>query len=173
MESRIVLLALALSILLTACCAQPKSSYLSVGEDYGKSWLSNFQANNPKPVENTSSGLWNWGSAPKGRVISNGKLTADPYYIWKSFNFTSGWLGEAYKDSATGNAVYAYINPYTGSPVYFYVDPKTGKPVYTSPGNATSIPAYGTNPLYSGSANYYNGIDQGNYYSGNDLGMLI
>ncbi|MFB3766319.1 MAG: hypothetical protein ACE14P_13870 [Methanotrichaceae archaeon] len=144
MESRsIVLIALLSSILLTACYAQSTGSsqggFQSVGEDFGKAWLSNFKAQNPEPVENTSksNGLWSWGTAPKGRSIINGQLMVDPYYYWKSLNLSSGWLGQAYVDNKTGAPVYAYIDPYTGYPDYFYMDPKSGSPVYINPASAS------------------------------------
>ncbi len=138
----IVVLVLILSFLLMACYAQPASRFESVGGDFGRTWLNNFMVQNPKPAENNSSGLWNWGSAPKGRTVMNGKMVPDPYYIWKSLNYTKGWLGEAYVDPKTGYPVYAFIDPNTGMIRYFYVDPNTGKPVYSNVNSATGNPDY-------------------------------
>jgi len=145
MESRFIMMVVLISgILLTTCHAGPLSSYQSVSGDYGRTWLDNFKDQNPNTEtnEDTSTNLWTWGGAPKGMAIQNGKLVADPYYIWRSFNYSSGWLGQAYIDQTTGNPVYAYIDPYTGNTVYFYVDPKTGSPVTvnvdTSTGSSVS-----------------------------------
>jgi len=120
-----------------ACYAQSTSQFQDVGGDFGKTWLNNFNAQNPPPVENSSSsnGLWSWGGAPKGRMIVNGQLMNDPYYYWQSLNLSYGWLGQAYVDNKTGYPVYAFIDPYTGSPDYFYMDPKTGSPVYVNSGS--------------------------------------
>lgn len=143
MESRLILITvLILSVLLTACCAQPTSHFQSVSGDFGRTWLNNFMAQNPKPAESDGTGLWNWGSAPKGRIIANGTLAPDPYYIWRSLNYTSGWLGKAYVDPKTGYPVYAYIDPSTGMPRYFYVDPKTGNPVYTNVDSSAGNPGW-------------------------------
>lgn len=106
-----------------------------VGGDYGQGWIGASKAQSTAPiVQNTNSGndLWTWGGAPKGSMIFNGKLVPDPYYIWKSLNYTSGWLGMVYIDQSTGYPVYAYEDPYTGKIIYYYVDPKTGKPAYTN-----------------------------------------
>ncbi len=140
MESRFMIVAFLISgILLITCHAESISSYRSVGGDYGRAWLSNFESHNPEPktADQNSTNLWTWGGAPKGRAIQNGNLAADPYYIWRSLNYSSGWLGQAYVDQKTGNPVYAYIDPYTGNTVYFYVDPKTGSPVTTNVDTST------------------------------------
>jgi predicted small secreted protein len=144
-SSFLVTIVLILSILLTACYAQTTANFQGVGGDYGRAWLKNFLAENPdrQPKAQNSTTLWNWGGAPKGRVIQNGSLVADPYYIWKSFNLTSGWLGQAYIDPTTGYPVYAYVDPYTGYPDYFYVDPKTGTPVYINSGTTAENAGYG------------------------------
>jgi hypothetical protein len=126
-------------ILLATCQAQTTGNFQSVGGDFGRTWLKDFQAQNPAkqpPVQN-STALWSWGGAPKGRTIQNGSLVADPYYIWKSLNLTSGWMGQA------------FVDPYTGNPDYFYVDPKTGQPVYINSGTATGTPTYSSVPPYS------------------------
>ena len=137
-SSLIIMILIVLSTQLVACDAQSASQYQNVGGDYGKTWLNNFNAQNPAPVENSSKsdGLWSWGGAPKGRMIMNGQLMNDPYYYWKSLNLSYGWLGQAYVDNKTGYPVYGFLDPYTGSPDYFYMDPKTGSPVYVNSGSA-------------------------------------
>jgi hypothetical protein len=104
--------------------------FQSVSGDSARSYLTDLQAEKSKPAEEKDSSLWTWGSAPRGRKIVDGKLAADPYYIWKSLNYTQGWLGETYVDPTTGYPVYSYIDPSTGMVQNFYVDPTTGGPVY-------------------------------------------
>jgi hypothetical protein len=147
----VVTMVFVFGILLATCQAQTTGNFQSVGGDFGRTWLKDFQAQNPAkqpPVQN-STALWSWGGAPKGRTIQNGSLVADPYYIWKSLNLTSGWMGQAYVDPKTGYPVYAFVDPYTGNPDYFYVDPKTGQPVYINSGTATGTPTYSSVPPYS------------------------
>lgn len=45
--------------------------FLSVGEDFGKSWIQQH-GTQPNATENKTS-LWSWGNAPKGYAIYNGK----------------------------------------------------------------------------------------------------
>lgn len=151
----IILMLLALSALFIASYAQSAGQYQSVGGDFGKTWISNFNAQNPAPAKNDSksNSLWSWGSAPKGRSIINGQLMNDPYYYWKSLNLSSGWLGQAYVDNKTGYPVFAFIDPYTGYPDYFYMDPKTGQAVYINPGSGStgSTPGAYVPPVLMGS----------------------
>ena len=144
---------LALSTFLADCCAQSQGSAQNVGGDYGRTWLSYLNAQNANPIVDSGSNgndLWNWGGAPRGRIAVNGKLVSDPYYIWKSLNYTSGWLGQVYVDSKTGYPIYGFLDPYTGSPVYFYVDPNTGRPVFTNSGLYAGYPYYDSvSPYYS------------------------
>lgn len=147
----VVTVVLVIGILLGICHAQTTGNFQSVGGDYGRTWLKDFQAQNPakQPQAQNSTALWGWGGAPKGSMIQNGSLVADPYYIWKSLNLTSGWMGQAYVDPKTGYPVYAFVDPYTGNPDYFYVDPKTGQPVYINSGTTTGMPSYSSVPPYS------------------------
>ena len=155
MEFRFKIMAtLALSIFLAVCCAQSQGYAQSVGGDYGRTWLNNFNTQYTKPVVDNSysngNDLWNWGSAPKGRVAVNGKLVTDPYYIWKSLNYTSGWLGQVYVDPKTSYPIYGFLDPYTGFPVYFYMDPNTGRAVFTNSGPNAGYPYYSSvSPYYS------------------------
>lgn len=147
-----VMAVLALSILLTTCCAQSQGYAQGVGGDYGRTWLTSFNTQNPKPIANSGSGndLWNWGGAPKGRIAVNGKLVQDPYYFWRSLNYTGGWLGQVYVDPKTGYPTYGFIDPYTGVPVYFYMDPNTGQPVFPNSGPNAGYPYYySVSPYYS------------------------
>ncbi len=137
--------ALAVMVILIACLlavdcyAQSTSRFQSVGGDFGRNVIGTLKANDtqPAPVSNSSNNsLWNWGNAPKGSLIQNGKLVADPFNTWKSLNYTDGWMGEVEKDPYTGFSIYAYKIPGTGETKYFYIDPYTGKPIYVDRGNA-------------------------------------
>ena len=147
----VVTMLLVLGILLVTCQAQTTGNFQSVGGDFGRTWLKDFQAQSPakQPQAQNSTSLWSWGGAPKGRLVQNGSLVTDPYYIWKSLNLTSGWMGQAYVDPKTGYPVYEFVDPYTGNPDYFYVDPKTGKPVYINSDTTTGTPTYSSVPPYS------------------------
>jgi hypothetical protein len=130
------------------CYAQSTSSFQNVGGDFGRTWMSRYEAQNPQPAEqNLTNDLWSWGGSPKGTIVVNGQLMTDPYYVWKSLNYTTGWLGKVYTDLTTGYPVYGYIDPYTGMQVNYYIDPKTGKPVYTNE-NPYGFPDYGNGSSY-------------------------
>jgi hypothetical protein len=134
-----VIISLTICLLEAGCYAQSSGSLQSVGGDFGRDWISSFKAQNPQQAEtNLKNDLWSWGSSPKGSIVVNGNLLPDPYYIWKSLNYTSGWLGRVYVDPNTGYPVYGYIDPFTGMPIYYYLDPKTRRPVYTN-----AFPTYG------------------------------
>ena len=156
--------ALAVMALLIACLlaaggfAQSTSRFQSVGGDYGRSVISSLNSSNSQPAaaqsnaaSNSSNSLWNWGSAPKGSMVQNGKRVADPYYYWQSLNLTNGWMGETQVDPYTGYPLYSYLDPNTGETKSFYVDPYTGKPVYVEGGASSSdTPQYGSaSPFYS------------------------
>jgi len=120
--------------------------FQSVSGDYARGWLNDLQAEKSKPAEEKDGSLWAWGGAPKGRIIVNGSLATDPYYIWKSLNFAKGWLGETYVDPTTRYPVYAYIDPSTGLVQNFYVDPTTGGPVFINTYPGARVPYYDSNP---------------------------
>jgi len=147
-----VMIVLIACLLAVDCHAQDASRFQSVGGEYGRSVIGTFEANDTAPSSgsnNSGNGsLWNWGTAPKGSLIKNGKLVDDPFATWKSFNYSEGWIGEVETDPFTGRSIYAYKIPSTGEIKYFYIDPYTGKPVYVDRGNAVSN-TYGT-----GSENY-------------------
>jgi len=141
---------LVICLLAADCYVQSTSNFQNVGGDFGRNWISRYEAQNPQPTEqNITNDLWSWGGSPKGTIVVNGQLMADPYYVWKSLNYTSGWLGKVYTDPTTGYPVYGYIDPYTGMQVNYYIDPKTGKPVYTN-----SYPYYGL-PYSENASPYY------------------
>jgi hypothetical protein len=152
--------ALAVIIFLTAFLAASyyapmASSFLGVGGNFGQNWISGFKAQNPQLYEqNLKNDLWTWGDAPKGSIIVNGRRVADPYYFWKSLNYTSGWLGRAYVDPNTGYPIYAYVEPYTRRVLYFYVDPNTERAVYLN-----AYPAIGSS-YYSGIPSFYSYDDR-------------
>jgi hypothetical protein len=131
--------------------AQSASGPQNVGGEFGRNWISSFKAQNPQlPDDNLNNDLWSWGGAPKGSIIVNGTLSPDPYYVWKSLNYTRGWLGKVYTDPITGYAVYGYIDPYTGMQINFYMDSNTGRPVFTSAYSYYGFPYYGNVlPSYS------------------------
>ncbi|VVB63446.1 Uncharacterised protein [uncultured archaeon] len=101
-----------------------------VGGDFGKAWISSFQAQNPTPAaQGNNDTLWNWGSMPKGKALVGGKLVDAPNGTWL-YNATN-WMGDS------------YVDPYTGS----YIDPYTGQRVYS---NHQVFPNYGNQqPNYS------------------------
>jgi hypothetical protein len=154
------IISLTLCLLSIGCDAQSMSYPQSVSGDFGRDWISSFKAQNPQPAEqNLKNDLWSWGSYPKGSIVVNGQLMADPYYIWKSLNYTSGWLGKLYVDPTTGYPVYGFIDPYTGMQINYYVDLKTGKPVYTNTDPYYGFPNYGGIPPYYSSDYLPNGYD--------------
>jgi hypothetical protein len=139
-------------LLIAGCYAQSTSYFQSVGGDYGKKVISTLESKDSQPAaaEDNKSNLWSWGTAPKGSMVQNGKLVADPYYIWKSLNLTEGWMGQTEVDPYTGYPVYSYVDPNTGETKSFYVDPNTGKPVFINKGQTSDVPQYGSvSPFYA------------------------
>jgi hypothetical protein len=128
-------------LLAVDCYAESSSRFQSLGGDFGRNVISTLKANDTEPASasddnnSSSSDLWNWGNAPKGSLIQNGKLVVDPFNTWKSFNYTDGWIGEVEEDPFTGYSIYAYKVPGTGETRYFYLDPYTGEPIYVDRGN--------------------------------------
>ncbi len=53
-----------------ASCAEP----VSVGGDFGQSWLKNLPYQPETSDEDAGSGLWSWGGVPMGREVVNGTL---------------------------------------------------------------------------------------------------
>jgi hypothetical protein len=141
MKTALAVMAVLVACLLAVdCLAESSSRFQNVGGDFGRNVIGTLKVNDTQPSpagnNNSSSRLWNWGNAPKGSLIQNGKLVADPFNTWKSLNYTDGWKGEVEKDPYTGYSIYAYKIPSTGETRYFYLDPYTGKPIYVDRGNA-------------------------------------
>ncbi len=136
--------ALAVIVLLIACLlavdcyAQGTSRFQSVGGDFGRNVIGTLKANDAQPASagnNGNNSLWNWGTAPKGSILLNGELVADPFNSWKALNYTDGWIGEVEMDPYTGYSIYSYRIPNTGETKYFYIYPYTGLPVYVDRGS--------------------------------------
>lgn len=140
----VIVLLLALCDLVAGGSAQSTGSFQSVSGQFAREWLSNFKAQNPQPVPTTGNGsdLWNWGGAPKGSTIIDGKLVRDPYYLWPLLNLSGNWLDETYTDPGTGLPVNTYVDPKTGTRYYVYLNPNTGKPLYTHVIPASGQPYY-------------------------------
>jgi hypothetical protein len=133
-----VMIVLIACLLVVNCSAQDTSRFQSLGGDFGRNVISTLKANGTQAAaaNNGNNSLWNWGNAPKGSLIQNGKLVADPFNTWKSLNYTEGWIGEVETDPFTGRSIYAYKIPGTGETKYFYIDPYTGNPTYVDRGNS-------------------------------------
>jgi len=102
-----VVASLALCVLILPMIGQSTSGYQSLGGDYGKALINMFGAEKPAAHAQKSGndGLWEWGSAPKGSEIVNGRLQNEvnttQYYLG-----TANWLGDAYVDPYTGKEIY-------------------------------------------------------------------
>lgn len=129
-----VILSLALCLLAASCFAQSSSNFQSVSGDSARSYLDTITKDTKAAEEkkNDSSGLWDWGGAPRGSKIVDGKLVTETIYNLTPPKIPNNWLGDAYVDPSSGSPIYAYVDPKTGNPVYYYIDPKTGEPVYTN-----------------------------------------
>lgn len=129
---------LALSLVAFAAVVVTSSGsgkFQEVGGDFGKSWISNIQAqSNKTPDQGNNTPLWGWGNVPKGKELVGGKLVDAPNSSWV-YN-AANWMGDNYVDPYTGN----YINPSTGLPVYknYQVFPNYGtqQPDYTTQQNS-------------------------------------
>jgi len=143
MKTALAALAVLIACLLAMnCIAQSMSGFQNLGGEYGRSVIGTLKANDTKQPaagnnsSNESNSLWNWGNAPKGSLVQNGKLVADPFNTWKSLNYTDGWIGQVEVDTFTGRPIYAYKIPNTRETKYFYLDPYTGDPIYVERNNA-------------------------------------
>jgi len=144
---------LALFILSGAISAQNKApEFQSVSGEFAQKWISNFDAQNPQKIQQeersgNGSDLWNWGMAPKGSTIVDGKLETDPNYLHPLLNLTGNWLGESYTDPETGLPMNSYVDPVSGDTYYVYLNPKTGETYFTYIVPRTGKPYYlYTNP---------------------------
>ena len=127
-----------LCLFLAVSSSQSTPSFQSVSGEFAQKWIKDFQKENAKPTpkieENKSEGngsdLWNWGNAPLGSKIVDGKLVTDPYYLRPLLNLSSNWLGESYTDASTGFPIETYSDPLTGKKIYRFLSPTTGKPFF-------------------------------------------
>lgn len=112
----VLLTALCLLFIITvSCSAQSAPSFQSVSGEFARNWIDSYKAQNPQPVQESrgnGSDLWNWGNAPRGSRIDNGKLLTDPNYLRPQLNLSSNWLGDTYTDPNSGNAVYSGLAPF-------------------------------------------------------------
>lgn len=148
MKTALAAMIVLIACLLAADCqGQDSNRFQSVGGDYGRSVIGTFKTSDSAPTSDSnnnssnSSGnnqLWNWGTAPKGSLIKDGKLVDDPFTTWKALNLSNGWIGEVETDPFTGRSIYAYKIPSTGEIKYFYIDPYTGAAVYVDRGSSIS-----------------------------------
>ncbi len=120
-------------LLIAGCYAQSSSRYQSVGGDYGKNMIGTLKTNESQPAaaSDSKSSLWSWGSAPRGSLILDDTLIADPKYSARKLNVTNNWLGDSLVDPYGSIPEYSYTDPQTGMPVKTYVDPNTGQSYYT------------------------------------------
>jgi hypothetical protein len=135
MKTALAVMALLIACLLAVdCYAQDSSRFQSVGGDFGKKMISTIEANDADsaPASDNDSGLWSWGSSPKGTMVVDGNLIGDPRYTAKKLNVAHNWLGDSFVDPyGTVAPAYSYTDPQTGQPVQTYVDPITGQSYYT------------------------------------------
>lgn len=159
MKTALAAMIVLIACLLAAdCYAQDSSRFQSVGGDYGRSVIGTFKTGDAAPssgnaINSSSNGsgdsrLWNWGTAPKGSLIKDGKLVDDPFNTWKALNLSNGWIGEVETDPFTGRSIYAYKIPSTGEIKYFYMDPYTGQAVYVDRGSSISNDAENADSNY-------------------------
>ncbi len=124
-----------LCIITTSCSAQSVApSFQSVSGEFARTWITSNKAQISQPVQESpgnGSDLWNWGKAPKGSKIENGKLLTDPYYLRPLLNLSSNWLGDTYTDPGTGLPVQIYLDPLTGKTTYTYLDPNSGRSIFS------------------------------------------
>jgi hypothetical protein len=98
--------------------------FQSVGGDFGRSWISEFKAQNNETEkanqsDDKANDLWSWGNSPKGKKLVNGKLVDAPYYNWSLYNLSTNWLGDT---SYLGNPI--YMN--SSSPGYYGYNTTSG-----------------------------------------------
>jgi len=155
-----VMLAVIVACLMASGWAQNTGGFQNVGGDWGRSALSglNINAENAtrQSAQNNSSGsngLWNWGNAPKGSLLVDGKLVDDPLNTLNSLNYTDGSIKQIGVDTFTGVAIYSYTIPKTGEVKYFYIDSLTREPVYTDSPNIAGA-ANASSPARTGEQAY-------------------
>ena len=95
--------------------------------------MSSLKASDAQQTEEEegNQSLWSWGNAPKGSLIVDGNIIADPRYTLKNLSVIRDWLGDSFVDPYGDTPAYSYIDPATGEKVKTYVDPLTGQHYYT------------------------------------------
>jgi len=107
-----MVIALSLLALIAAGVTAFGTETVSVGGDYGTSWL----ASQPERISTDSvSGLWSWGSTPIGTKVVNGSLVNE--YDYDEIDYDDiGWLGTDYQ----GNPVKLNLSNLSGSVDFLY-----------------------------------------------------
>lgn len=120
-----------LSLLVISCSAQLTNQFQSVGGDFGKAWISSFQAQNQPQTdkENLTNNLWEWGGHPKGKTIVDGKLV-DSTNGTTTVNYTVNWLG----DLSLASPVY-----FNSSSPYGYYGQNPNNPSEVNPAPLTPL----------------------------------
>jgi hypothetical protein len=67
-------LALVLIVVALGSICVGSAQMQNVGEDFGKSWLTQYGNKFPKADVNKSQDLWSWGGKPRGYAVFNGEL---------------------------------------------------------------------------------------------------
>jgi hypothetical protein len=97
-------------ILLLASCLVASAGPVAVGGDFGRTWISNFQAQNHKPVEqNNSTNLTSRGVVPKGKALVNGNLV-DQQNATNPRNPSASWLGDTTVSGNPSSPMYGTFN---------------------------------------------------------------
>jgi len=119
--------------------SQNPSHFTSVGGEYGRNVIGTIKADDnataggaaEEQESQNKSGLWSWGSSPKGTLVVDGTLIGDPRYTMKKLNVTKNWLEDTFVDPyGSGSSGYTYTDSQTGEPVQTYVD-ANGRSYYT------------------------------------------
>jgi hypothetical protein len=97
--------------LLAASAAAFGAESVSVGGDFGQSWLKNLPYQ-PETSDSDSAGLWDWGGVPRGKEVVKGTLQPEDNGTDEVDFSGITWLGE----EPIGPP--SRIN-YTGAPVDF------------------------------------------------------
>ena len=146
----VVLVVTSAGLMMAGCGAQNSSRFTSVGGEYGRGVISKMQssgndtaaAQSTAAAEEDSSGLWSWGSSPKGTIVVDGNLIGDPRYTMKKLNLSGNWLDETFVDPyETGTSGATYTDAETGEPVQTYVD-TSGRHYYTYTDSSTKKLVY-------------------------------
>jgi len=98
--------------LIAASSAASGAEPVSVGGDFGQSWLKNLPYQPETSTEDAGSGLWSWGGVPTGMKVVNGTLQPVDNNTDVIDYAGIEWLGSEPLGPPS------YIN-YTGAPVDF------------------------------------------------------